>query len=84
MNEQKYIHALVNALAELHQNWHETLASGQGIQAQIYRAMSPEIPVFLASLDEDPELLEKISMLIGELSKAVEKDKIHDSHEADR
>ena len=82
--QQQYTHALTRALAELHQKWHETLASGHGLQAMIYKSMSKEIPAFLAGLDTDPETLDKVSALIRDLAQAVEKDEQHDPNEENR
>lgn len=69
----KFKQKSVAKLSELYQEHKEALGNN-GFMGLMWKSISPSVPLLLTSLDDDPEMLEKIRLLLRGIMEALEED----------
>lgn len=69
-----YQHKSIIKLSELYEKHKKEMGSGMSFMAMMWKALSPQIPDILKGLDDNPEMLAKIKVFLGEIAKTMEED----------
>jgi len=70
----EYKHKSIQKLNELYQEHKDEMVKGFGMEALMWRAISPSVPEYFKALDEDEELLGKIKDFLGAIMDALRED----------
>ena len=70
----EYKHKSITQLNELYQAHKDEMVKGFGMEALMWRAISPSVPEYFKVLDEDEELLGKIKTFLEAIMDALKED----------